>query len=111
MIQVPALLEQLCELGDANEVGRALLQGVKTDRNDRISRINDDQLVTKVTAQPPLSCVDRSQEKWRCVPVQIEVNEPTVCLNVLLAEIPKQRALTASRLPKDGGVHRAPSIA
>ena len=106
MMEMPAMLQDLGEFRDPDKIFRFLLQRIESDRELRVGGSDHDELVAQVATEFPFACGDGAQEKRRGIAVQVEVDESSVRLNVLLAHVLQKRAFAASRLAEHCDVHR-----
>jgi hypothetical protein len=61
-----------------------------------------------VAPKLPFSGSDRPQEKRCRIAVKVEIQESASGSDILLAEVPQERTLAASRFSEHRDVHRAP---
>src|SRR4051794_20513237 len=87
MIERPTLAKDLSEFRDTEEVRCLLLQGIEAHGNERISRVNNNELLVQMTAKPLFLGPDCSEEKLFCVAMQIEINETAARCNVLRSQM------------------------
>src|SRR5882724_10617178 len=98
MVERPSLFQDLREFRDTDKIRRILFERIQSHGNDRICGLNEDEFVAQMTALSSPACVDRSQEKRRRVPMEIEIQKSSVRLNILLTQKSQERTLAGSCL-------------
>src|SRR6266404_3216523 len=94
---MPARFEDFGNFGDMHEAPRIVVERIETDGNLRIGGLNDDKLVAEVTAGLLLPCSNGPQKKRRRIAMEVEIYESALGVDILLAQIPQERAFAAPR--------------
>jgi len=109
-IEMPAMPQHLRELGDLHKAFATigLFQRIQTDGVFLVSRFDDDQFVAQIPLENSFLCSYRPKQECRGVPVEIEVDEPAACRDVLLREMTQERRLSGAGLAEQRHVLCAP---